>query len=201
MTARTSYLSLFHVVMISTAFAQPEGFNYDESKVPAFTLPDPLRLANGAQVTDAAVWKTSQRAEIVNLLETYVYGRAPADGRGVRFGDVQIDRQALGGSAIRKQVKVFFSGATEGPTADLLIYLPAHAKAPAPIFVGLNFGGNHTVTDDTEIWISTSWMPSRDDAAVVDHRATHEGRGKSSSRWPIQEIVARGYGVATIYSP
>ncbi|MCH7751397.1 MAG: acetylxylan esterase [Planctomycetes bacterium] len=179
--------------------AQPKGFNYDESKVPDFTLPDPLTLENRDQVTDADTWKNKRRPEIVDLFETHVYGRAPEDASGVRFGDAEVDDQALSGTAIRKQVKIYFSGTKDGPTADLLIYLPANAKAPAPIFVGLNFGGNHTVADDPEIWLPTSWMRDRGDGAVVDHRATEKGRGKSSSRWPVLEIVARGYAVATIY--
>ena len=39
-----------------SADGQPAGFNYDESKVPAYTLPDPLVLNDGTPVTDAASW-------------------------------------------------------------------------------------------------------------------------------------------------
>ncbi len=192
-------LFLIAALVASSAFALPKGFNYDESKVPDFTLVDPLTLENGDKVADAETWKNKRRAEIVDLFETHIYGCAPEDSSGVRFGDAEVDDKALGGTAIRKQVKIYFSGAKDGPTADLLIYLPATAKAPVPLFVGLNFGGNHTVADDPQIWLPTSWTRDRDDDTVVDHRATEKGRGKSSSRWPVQEIVARGYGVATIY--
>lgn len=193
-------LFLIATLVASSAFAFPrEGFNYDESKVPDFTLADPLTLENGDKVADAETWKNKRRAEIVDLFETHVYGCAPEDSSGVRFGDAEVDDKALGGAAIRKQVKIYFSGAKDGPTADLLIYLPANAKAPVPLFVGLNFGGNHTVAADPQIWLPTSWMRDQDDGTVVDHRATEKGRGKSSSRWPVQEIVARGYAVATIY--
>jgi hypothetical protein len=37
--------------------AFPEGINYDESKVPAYILPNPLTMANGTKVTDAKTWK------------------------------------------------------------------------------------------------------------------------------------------------
>src|SRR5215510_11997690 len=35
--------------------------NYDESKVPAYTLPDPLVMADGKRVTDAQTWRTRRR--------------------------------------------------------------------------------------------------------------------------------------------
>jgi len=41
---------------------------------------------------------------------------------------------------------------------DILIYLPKSAKKPVPIFLGLNFGGNHTVHSDPNITLSTQWM-------------------------------------------
>src|SRR5580704_10773092 len=38
--------------------------NYDETKVGAYTLPDPLVLADGRAVTDAATWFNRRRPEI-----------------------------------------------------------------------------------------------------------------------------------------
>jgi hypothetical protein len=81
---------------------------------------------------------------------------------------------------------------------DLLVYLPAGAKAPVPVFVGTNFGGNHAVSTDPGIRLPTSWMRDKD-KGVVGNKATDEGRGGSASRWPVEAILARGYGVATVY--
>src|SRR5438046_473167 len=52
--------------------------NYDESKVPPYTLPDPLVLANGQRVTDAKTWQERRRPEIMRLYETEIFGRVPA---------------------------------------------------------------------------------------------------------------------------
>jgi hypothetical protein len=43
-----------------------------------------------------------------------------------------------------------------------------------------------------------NWMREKG-VGVVDHRATDESRGASSSRWPVQMIVKRGYALATMY--
>jgi hypothetical protein len=82
---------------------------------------------------------------------------------------------------------------------DMLIYLPAKASAPVPIFLGLNFQGNHAIHSDPGIRLSERWM--RDDASpgVVDHRATDAARGSGASSWPVELILQRGYGLATIY--
>ena len=43
--------------------------NYTESKAGSYTLPDPLKLNNGKQVTDAKIWFQKRRPEIVKLIE------------------------------------------------------------------------------------------------------------------------------------
>ena len=112
---------------------------------------------------------------------------------------MEIDENALGGTATRKQLKIFFAGNEKGTTADLLIYQPKDLKGQVPVFVGLNFSGNHSIIDDPGIWLPNSWMLDRGNGTVDDHRATERGRGSMNSRWPIHEILSRGYAVATIY--
>src|SRR6266571_4333082 len=41
--------------------AEPFTPNYDESKVPQYTLPDPLVMGNGRKVADAKTWQTKRR--------------------------------------------------------------------------------------------------------------------------------------------
>src|SRR5690348_7929645 len=51
--------------------------NYDQAKVGAYTLPDPLRLPDGKRVTSAKTWYGVRRPQIVKLFEDDQYGRAP----------------------------------------------------------------------------------------------------------------------------
>jgi len=172
--------------------------NYDESKVPAYTLPDPLIMADGTRVTDAASWRR-RREEILRLLETHMYGKMPGRPEGLKFEVRSAAADALGGTAVRKEIVVRFAADPAGPKMDLLMYLPSKAARPVPIFLGLNFGGNQTVHPDPAITLSQSWMRPDKAGGVESNRATEKTRGSSKSRWPVEQILARGYGVATAY--
>jgi hypothetical protein len=189
-------LALFLAVM-GTA---QEGFkpNYDEDKVPKYTLPDPLTLNNGDKVTDADTWTKKRRPEIVKLFEDHVYGRTPVGRpKEMTFQVTSVDKKALGGKAIRKEVSIYFTAKKDGPKMDLLIYLPADAKGPVPMFLGANFGGNHTVHPDPGITLSTQWM--RPGPGIDNNKATEKTRGAAASSWAVEEILGKGYGVATFY--
>jgi (4-O-methyl)-D-glucuronate---lignin esterase len=179
------------------AMAQQQDANYDEARVPAYVLPDPLKLASGQPVKDAATWRNQRRAELLRLFEDNVYGRSPSRPPGMRFERVEIDPKALGGRATRKQVRILLDGQTTGPSIELLIYLPNGRSRPSPIFLGLNFGGNHTVHADPAIRLSTRWIATSEGA--VDHRATEAGRGRDAQSWPVETILSRGYALATAY--
>jgi len=173
--------------------------DYYEDKVPQYTLPGPLIMCDGTKVTDAQMWRTKRRPEILELFRRHVYGRAPIGRpKNMTFKVFDLDRKALGGLATRKQVTVNFTGKKDGPSMDILIYLPNAAKKPAPIFVIFNFGGNHTIHSDPAIKLSESWMrPGK--SGVSNNRAIEKSRGRSSSRFGVEKIIQRGYSLATIY--
>ena len=172
---------------------------YDEALVPHYELPDPLVSSDGSRITTAQQWQSSRRPEVMALFEQHVYGKIP-DTAPLRYELLSFDRAALRGLATRREVRIYFHASADQPHMDLLIYLPnAPAALPAPLFLGLNFGGNQSVHPDPAIRLSKSWMRNRPDRGYSDHRASESTRGSASSRWPIELIVERGYGIATSY--
>ena len=181
------------------ASGQPRPANFDESKVFPYTLPDPLVMANGTKVRDAETWRRWRRPEILHLFKDFVYGHGPGRPREMTFEVTSVSEVALGGKAVRKQIRVWFTGRKSEPKMDILLYSPAGARGPVPAFLGLNFGGNQSVHSDPEITLSRSWMRDRPGTGVVDHRATEQSRGLSTTQWQVEKILARGYALATVY--
>jgi hypothetical protein len=197
--------SIFTVAMAIMLQAQPSvdkkkfEANFDESKVGEYTLPDPLLTSDGRRVTTPEMWRDVRRPELLRLFETNVYGRMPGRGPTMHVANVESDSQALDGHATRRQLKLTFGDSPDAPSMNLLIYLPSGAARPTPMFLGLNFNGNQAIHTDPAIVMSTSWMRPSKGPAVVDHRATEASRGVEASRWPVELILDRGYGVATVY--
>ena len=185
--------------------AQTSRYNYEEKKIPPYTLADPLTLASGERVADAKTWTGKRRPELIALFTDQVYGKTPATPAGLRVSEIVTDRKALGGKAIRKQVTIYFTAENSGPQMHLLLYLPASATAPSPVFVGLNFNGNQTVHADPGILANDVWMKDPSDLSVAGPKKMlhlppdDRTRGVNASNWQVEKLLARGYGLATVY--
>lgn len=174
-------------------------FNKDEAKVPEYSLPDALVAADGKPVTSASQWTESRRLELLDLFQDHVYGRAPTIWTAYSVVEELVDEKALGGLATRKQITIEFAGDTNKSQVQILLYTPNDAKGPVPVFFGLNFGGNHTVHRDPGIELCKSWIENDAGGGVVNNRANDKARGGSRRRWPVEMILKRGYGLATVY--
>ena len=109
-----------------TALAQPPGTNYDEAKIPAYTLPDLLVMGGGESVNTPADW-AKRRAELRSLLETRMFGRAPARPGRMAFDVTSVDKAALGGLAVRKEVAI----SVDGSASSTQVSLPVTRTSPA----------------------------------------------------------------------
>lgn len=183
----------------SPVFSQPADTIFDEAKVPEYVLPDPLVMQDGTSIKTVDEWKSRRRPEILRLFEEHVHGRSPQPPGHIEFDITSVQEDALGGKATRKQVTVYVTGKRDGPSIDLLLFIPRAEPKPVPAFLGLNFYGNHTVNADKAIKLSERWMRANRNKGVVKNRATEAARGTSASRWPVEMIIDRGYSLVTVY--
>ena len=107
--------------------AQDILINREEAKVPAYTLPDPLQGADGKRVTGSQQWLHQQRPALLKLFADNVYGRMPGKPRNIQFKIIDVDSFALGGTAIRKQVTILFTGTPISGAFNRFADLPAKA--------------------------------------------------------------------------
>jgi len=188
---------LLFLVLPWISNAQQFVANYDEAKVPVYTLPDVLVFNNGIPVKTKKDWE-KRRSEIYTIFEKEVFGVVPEWKGHVKSTIVSQKKDALGGLARRKEVRLDFINGDKKVSVMVLIYLPQNSKE-APVFLSYNFDGNHTTTMEPDVLITDSWVSNNKEYGISDNRANEKGRGGAVSRWPVKEIVSRGFGVATIY--
>jgi hypothetical protein len=185
---------LLFLILPWLSVAQPFVPNYDEAKVPAYKLPDPLIFRGGSAVKSKKDW-SKRRGEIVHLFEKEVFGVAPEWNGQVRSTLVSLKEDALDGLARRKEIKLDLINGGRKISVMVLIYLPHNSKN-APVFLSYNFDGNYTTTTEKDIIMPDSWVKN-DTMHVMP--GNEPGRGADVSKWPFREIILRGFGVATAY--
>ncbi|MCC7475075.1 MAG: acetylxylan esterase [Pirellulales bacterium] len=192
--ALISLLAMARTSLLAADRFQP---NFDESKVPAYTLPDPLVASEGQRITTADLWRSHRRGEVRRLFESEVYGRTPHDRPQLKFITTSEDRHALAGRATRKEITIEVSTRQGKVPLHLLLYVP-NGKPPVPAFLGLNFCGNQAVHHDPAITMCRAYLRARPNAGIVNNHATEATRGFESARWQVEEVVGRGYAVASM---
>jgi hypothetical protein len=160
-------------------------------------LPDPLVMFDGTRVTTKEQWFDKRRPELKALFQHYMYG-VPLAAPKVESKVEREDRNYFGGKATKKEVTIAF-GPPEVPRIHLLLVVPNARKGPAPVFVGMNFCGNHTLVKDPAVALPAAWVPAHCPGAK-NNRATDAGRGTQVDVWALEAVVDRGYAVATFYN-
>ena len=162
-------------------------------------FPDPLLMFDGSKVATKDDWFNKRRPEARKaLFEHYMYGRRPGAQADSAAKVNYEDPKAYGGKATRGEVVVTVDGYDKSKI-NVLLAIPNGRKAPVPVFVGMNFSGNHSLVKDPKVLLPTAWVyPSH--PGVTDNKATDAGRGTAVDVWNIDLIIDRGYAVATFYS-
>lgn len=185
-----AWFSLF-VPRAAGEFPPPE-------KLPAKSeLPDPLIMLDGSKVNSKEDWLTKRRPELLKLFQHYMYGQLPAPmtvTAQVRFEDPKF----LDGKATLRDIVLTLGEPAKG-TIDLLLVVPNERKGPAPVFVGINFAGNHAVLNDPRIALPRSWVPATR-KGVKDNKASDETRGSDVEKWNVDLAIERGYAIACFYN-
>jgi hypothetical protein len=181
----------------ATAVVRKET-NYDETRVRPYTLPDALAGPDGTPAASPEAWRTIARPHQLSLLEKNVYGTRLPPAFTFPVGEVERAEVTLadGVKATRLQARLRMGQAKEAPLVDVLLYLPT-TGGPSPVFLNLNFKGNQAEHPDPGIRLSQAWLADDEKNGIVNNRATEASRGVYARRWPVETMLARGYGMAT----
>jgi hypothetical protein len=176
--------------------------NYTEANSGRYTLPDPLKLNNGKPVKDARTWTEARRPEIRKLIEQHWFGRAPGRPKEMTFEVVEQGTPAFDGKAIRSQITIHFNKERTGPKMDLLVYLPANAKTPVPLFLNMSFAANNLAVADPNVKVGRRWdRQSRTQVPADPPPPPAAGAAPANNRGPrglrVEQFIARGIGIAT----
>ncbi|MDO6604975.1 alpha/beta hydrolase family protein [Arenibacter palladensis] len=188
-------LSIFFFLSMFIGSSQT---NYEESKVPSFDVPDPLLTFSGHTINSVKKWEKVRRPELLRFFENDIYGKLPKKLKINSYAILEEDNNALNGKAKRKQVELTFKKKGKTLSYTILLYLPKN-KVKAPIFLGYNFYGNHTITEDKAVIISSAWANNNESFGIENNTLTEASRGKRTHRWAVEKILDAGYGLATIY--
>ncbi|MCM4167034.1 Carbohydrate esterase [Arenibacter antarcticus] len=183
--------------LFSMSFSKAQTI-YNESEVPSFEVPDPLVTFKGKTIGTIGDWENVRRPELHTYFETKVYGKIPKNLKIDSYKILEQEDNALNGKANRRQVELTFKHNDKVLSFTILLYLPKKVENTA-VFLGYNFYGNHTITEDESVLISTAWADNNEGFDIVNNTLTAASRGKRTHRWAIEKIIDAGYGLATIY--
>jgi len=164
---------------------------------PVAELPDPLLMFDGSKVASSEQWIKNRRPELIRLFQHYMYGRPPAAPKAFATAIHRVDPAYFGGKATKKEVTISF-GPGYALKIELLLVVPNQPAGPKPVFLGINFCGNHTLLDDPTIALPLAWMPDHC-PGCRDHQATDAGRGSQKEVWAVEQTIDRGYALACFY--
>jgi hypothetical protein len=194
----TAILLALFVTLLSARTVMAQTRFPEVAKLPSHPeFPDPLVMFNGERVTSKQQWFDKRRPELKALFQHYMYGYLLPPEKITAKVDHE-DAKAFGGKATLREVTISF-GPPDTPPIHLLMVVPNQRKGPAPVFIGINFCGNHALVNDPAVHLPTVWMyPNR--PGVKNNRATESGRGKQIDVWALEQSIDRGYAVATFYN-
>jgi len=136
-------LDLLHITSLRPGVSgdpkSPDAANYDESKVPPYSLPDPLLSKNGSQVKTGEQWWKQRRPQIVEDFDREVYGRVPQNTPKVQWEVTSTAREMNGDVPVVTKNLIGHVNNSSYPAVSVNIQLtlstPANATGPVPVIM------------------------------------------------------------------
>lgn len=167
--------------------------NYDESKVPPYTLPELLTCDDGEKVTSAEKWLSKRKKEVYDFFVDEIYGELPPRPDKVEYELLSEKTDEFRPGSIRREIRIHcLMNNGKKHSFDTLLHLPGGKTEKVPVFIGLTFFGNHVVSADPSIGLTG--LNGRRNLTLADHENM---RGSQALRFPMKEILDRGYAHIT----
>jgi dienelactone hydrolase len=155
-------------------------------------------MEDGRRVTSRDQWFQERRPELKALFQHYMYGAIPPKPEHTKVTNLGEYPDFLNGKATLKLVRLEM-GPGKAPRIDLMLVVPNVRPGPAPVFLAMDFCGNHALTPDPRVPLARSWLGDNC-KGCTNSTATEAARGSQAGDWPLAEIVRRGYALAAFYS-
>jgi hypothetical protein len=149
------------------------GFNYDEAKVPKFTLPDPLVMASGKQVTTPEQWQKERRPELMELFRKYVYGYRPKTEYTITFEETGHIDDAVGGLAVGRSLNGIIAIGDRTFKFPFVAFVPKQSTGKVPAVVFINISSAITL---------------------------EQGAREFNPFWPVKTLIENGYATAAFHT-
>lgn len=143
------------------------------------------------EITTAEQWRGVRRGELKALLGHYLYGALPGGTQSVTVEKIA-EASALLPGVDYAEYAVHVASAPSRPL-HLAVFSPAGVTG-APVFLGLNKCGNQSLLSDARIPLTTSFM-----IAACGTSGVEASRGTQAGLWPISDLVAAGFALATFH--
>ena len=165
-----TFLALFIIFQLHAQ--NHEESNYDESKVPAYTLPDVLKSSANKIIKTKKAWGKTRRPEVLTLFEDNIYGQVPKSFEEIKFSVLNEDKNSMNGKAHRKEVLIEVLNKNKSVKINLVLFIPNNTAKPAPAFLLINNRGREN---------------------------TDPSRKTISEFWPAELIIESGYAIAAFH--
>jgi hypothetical protein len=146
--------------------------NYDESKVPEYTLPDVLKTTTNKEVRTQRDWQKVRRPEILKLFENNIYGQMPKAYDRIKYSVTNENATAMNGKARLKEIVIEVFNNNKSVKINLVLFVPNNGRKPSPAFLLINNRGKDN-TDPT--------------------------RTLKSDFWPAEMLIDSGYAIAAFH--